>query len=389
MYSLSVEAFTDLRAQKRGMPSRMACADAPDPFGGHAGAVPVVEDGDDVFLEPPVDGACRDRRLGDGSTSSCGAPLMAAFIAPSGPRAPATPRRGPASATGRTPGPAVGRRAGRSLRGTRCVRRTPGRARALKIRCSCRLPASSDGCARPAKMICTGRRRAVRIAASRCGIVEEQVGADVGGHPPGEPDRQRGRIQQRALRDEARAAGLLARPAPARALTREIDQVSAQPLPRVPQVFVGHGRQPRPPRVLVLVIAPVGDRHRARSARRDRARSIQARARPGRGRRADRSWRRLPMPTSESACVALALSTARRRSASGLSSGTNAALSSRSSGLLAGTSVSSRYSVARPARTCQTCTCTSPQGSCAENASAGRRGASAGVIGASDQSRYS
>src|SRR4029078_4571323 len=153
-----------------------------------------------------------------------------------------------------------------------------GSSARLKIRCSCRFPASSDGCARPAKMICTGGRRAVRIAASRAGSWKSTSAptspvmrranpiVSVAGYSSVPCATSLVALAFSSVPPPG-AAVLLARPAGARPLAREVDQVAAQPLARAPQVLVGHGREPCPPRVLVLVIAPVGpeitlDQHR-------------------------------------------------------------------------------------------------------------------------------
>jgi hypothetical protein len=95
------------------------------------------------------------------------------------------------------------------------------------------------------------------------------------------------------------------------------------------------------------------------------------------------------MPSAASVLGSAAARTARCRSARSDPGGQSAADNSRSAGAFSGRSVSTRKIVTRPARTCQTCACTSPPSSGSTNVQRLPSGASVGLIGVSDQSRYS
>ena len=92
------------------------------------------------------------------------------------------------SARRRSPAPGSGPRPCRSLRGRRSRRRNSGRWASLTICWMSALPASSRGCALPAKRICTGRCASLRMRAQPVQVAQQQSGPLVGGETAREAD---------------------------------------------------------------------------------------------------------------------------------------------------------------------------------------------------------
>ena len=133
-----------------------------------------------------------------------------------------------------------------------------GSSACRKTFCRWCLPASSAGCALPAKTNWTGRAAAVQDARQPIGVAEDEVGALVAGEAAREADRQRVRIEQRAGGDHARRAAARPSIAVARALADELEQIACAALRALPRAPRPGSSSTFPDRRILVPLAPVG-----------------------------------------------------------------------------------------------------------------------------------
>src|SRR6266542_5065075 len=88
-------------------------------------------------------------------------------------------------------------------------------------------------------------------------VVKDKLWPFVAGEPACEPNRQRLRLEQRARGDDARRADVFYRPALARTVADEREQIPSQRLANGPELFVGNAEDAVPEGRIVVTLEPV------------------------------------------------------------------------------------------------------------------------------------